>query len=114
MKLPRMHSEALELVQQLAAIVGSMESHIVALDEDRSNNELLTVLVQEILEVKRISGEISHTYLPFLDGEEAAPSFRQAISLAHDLLMGKARGVSQDLEVLTKTKKRPTQLSLVG
>lgn len=111
MKFPKHCADASQSLQTIATVVDSMEAHLLELEEDRHNTDLLTHLVQELFMTKSLSEGILHEHLHFIEQEEAGVA--EAIKLAHDELMRRAWAVRHDLEILTKVA-RPRAVQLVG
>lgn len=99
MKFPQHCAEASRILRELSDKAGQMESRLLELEEEWSE-ESLTLLVQDVLGAKSLSEEILQHHLPALEVEEEAP-VAEAIKIAHEELQRRVWGVRHDLDVLT-------------
>ncbi len=92
------------LLENLRNTVDSLDKDASELEVARDDTNLLTRMVQGFLVCNRLSREILYEQIPHIEQEEHAVG--DALRLAHDELMKRARGAHTDMEIYTKTRTR--------
>lgn len=95
-------SDASLLLSQLKEVVDRLDKDACDLEVTVDDGPLLTRMVQGFLACNRLSGELLYEHIPHIDQEEFAVG--NALRLAHDELMKRARGAYTDMEVYTKLR----------
>lgn len=94
-----------QLLHQLKTVVDNLDKEAGELEVSRDDEPILVRLVQGFVECNRLSGEILYEQIPHIEQDEL--SVGDALRLAHDELMRRARGAHTDMEIYTKLRKRP-------
>ena len=90
------------LLTQLKDVVDVLDKDACELEVTVDDEPLLVRLVQGFLACNRLSGELLYEHIPHIDLKEFAVG--NAMRLAHDELMKRARGAHTDMEVYTKLR----------
>lgn len=95
-------TNASHLLNQLKEVVDALDKDACDLEVTVNDEPILTRMVQGFLACNRLSGELLYEQIPHIDQEEFAVG--NALRLAHDELMKRARGAHTDMEVYTKLR----------